>query len=457
MNQVDFKDHVEHLRTIQFTLLLVCVAVVFLSFSDREVDSKKAYSDIKEIKSFVLGNFVSPNWLHDYKKGIEASKGVKPINPSSIVLGVPDQPFKLNGGGGFNQFADIDLDHEKTRHLFTLENFKKQWNSLFGLRGRLQISSLKDNVAVFDKELDHYKLIPWRNATKQDKKLPRPRKYKPLYSLNVVDADSKNWLEKCQMKVNWNSPSWFDGLEKLRGAGNKVLCMTFPYGSYENNGLTDTTEKQRNFLEKHLLIFPVDVEDIPYDPLGYFISESGFDWPNRPFEMAFKELDSITKKYKETHIGIIEEILAEEYARDGDRVQSERKIQVFGADLPAATAREWGGLIIAIIQLYFLLHFRALYHFVRKNSDCTSYIPIAWIGLYKDKAAHYVFLFVSSLLPFISVILLLGKTIYLDNYNMYILSLGLLSLTCSFIISYYTLIAVLNAYKSNWTRTTETS
>ncbi len=444
MNQfkvADYTNHVEHLRTIQFTLLVVCVVVIALSYLDRGADVKKAYSNIKDIKSFVFGNFVNPNWLQDYKKDVEDNQGVKPINPTLILLEEQKKLFKVKGYEGLNQVLDIDLDREKAHHLFTLENFKKQWNMLYNLRGQIYISYLKEDIAVFDKVLNHYKLISWTAATDQNKKLPRSKKYRPLYPMNVVDSESKNWLKKCQMEVDWNSKSWFDGLEVLRGVGNKVLCMTYPYGNYENNGLTNTTEKQKIFLEKHLLILPVDVETIPYSPLNHFISKSGFNWPNRSFEMAFKELESVTKMYQDIQIDKIETILTGEYARAGG------KIQVFGADLPAATAREWGGLIIAIIQLYFFLHFRVLFYLLKDNLSRLNSIPTAWIGLYSDKIAHYVFLFVSSVLPALSILLLLLKTIYLNNYNIFILGLSLIPLIISIIISYFTWIHICSFYR----------
>ena len=181
------------------------------------------------------------------------------------------------------------------------------------------------------------------------------------------------------MGIKWRKDEWFDELYRHTKELDKVMCMTYHVEHY------DRSLRMREFFQRpfrsrriqrsiitEIIVIPVKVEKIPYDPLGNFIKISTYDdWKNRSFESTFHELDSITKGYQNLNLYMIEKIL------EGEKKRSGGKLQIFGATLPIVIVREWGVLIILLIQFYFLLHLKGFQSITETDK---SYLKTPWIA-----------------------------------------------------------------------------
>lgn len=132
------------------------------------------------------------------------------------------------------------------------------------------------------------------------------------------------------------------------------------------------------------------IEPVKINYQQYFSLVTGGDWISGDFNSTFSEIDSIAGKNLDSlSIENLINVLKSELKRSGDSTQ------IFGVNLPSETISTWGMIALIGLQIYFALHFRALFSIGLTRNDR----KFPWIGLFCDRASRLTFISTASLLP----------------------------------------------------------
>jgi hypothetical protein len=148
---------------------------------------------------------------------------------------------------------------------------------------------------------------------------------------------------------------------------------------------TDRTEHEYGVLRYHFIGFllPTDEVSLPLWGVlqssqipGYQIFSEIYetDWPPVPLATLFPELSGTAQPVVDLNFPNIRAILETQAA------DSQEKISLFGATIPASAAAVWGSPVLIIVQAYFLLTLGAL----RRLLASGEVTRVPWIGLYGD-------------------------------------------------------------------------
>lgn len=403
-------DYVEHLRTVHFTLVAVCVALIVLSTSRAPTEVQMAYSQVSQIRELLRS--YDRAWLTEHaqnriKEGIKAeaavlkSQGISATNTTvefqqdGIVRRLPFSTPSLN-------FVVRSLrDTQKPRktsqdHSYPLPDeldiFPNQWSK--GLSLTLQQfhqfwDSLGDDFYIFLPATVDSNAIIIPDYTGED--------YTDLGIIPVKFSKAGQHQEEC---AGWER-AFFVGaysevtVNRLK-AKNSGFQGEYFYGctirapeSLQAKNIIEDAEVDST--ELFTLPIPTTVS-VPYDGQSALMSHtrSVWNWRHGKFDHAFQQLSDITKNYEDLDLSKIEQILAEEKRRAGE------SFEAVGIKFPADNATRWGILVIIGLQVYFWIHLRERSPKLHRSDPGWE---VAWIGVYPSKYAKAAMFVSTCLLP----------------------------------------------------------
>ncbi|MCH7500162.1 MAG: hypothetical protein IH886_09155 [Nitrospinae bacterium] len=145
-----------------------------------------------------------------------------------------------------------------------------------------------------------------------------------------------------------------------------------------------------------------------------------------PFEEAFKSLDQVTQGIQDLKIKDIHDVL------ENRKRQGTGQFEIVGLKIPVNFLAVFGIWPIALIQLYFLLHFNSFKDIYKQDSGYENH---PWIGVYPDFWPRLVFGLTVVALPVISATLIERKSFtfrpdaFWEMVSAYALSLILSAIT----------------------------
>ncbi len=139
------------------------------------------------------------------------------------------------------------------------------------------------------------------------------------------------------------------------------------------------------------------------------------------FEDAFPDLSRVAKGLESLRLHDLRAYIERQSQESG------RDVEIFGAKLPVDVLREWGLPVLAVMQLYFLLHLRRFT--ARPRPASVSTFP--WIAVYPGMASRAVTTSSVMLAPIAAVILCIEARGSGLSWWMWCLLALLITLSCS--------------------------
>lgn len=377
------KDFVEHLRTVHFTLLVICLASVVIVLSPPSSDINRANEQLTQI--IAIKNAWKADWL-----GVEAERMVKA--PTSNCR--TDMPyFGVTAGGKTIVVHGVRL-----------------WTIAFPFPREQNTNSEKDlNLKQVGLAIGHD-----RNFIPQ---LPAPTTLEDFHSYwnasgflscpkeflvpKTGDVWTWNWAHSSlEQKIGEISST--QELQQHDGSVDFVLVSTGVlepgfYNDYKPEGaLLEASPEKAPFKDlvfailtkSELLTVPLSLPDaIKEDFPQYRVSTASF-------ESAFPDLTKATLNRRNLSLEHLKELLHSE------ETASKEIFEAFGIKFPLETAVRWAVFLILAVQIYFWIH---LTEFRRRQVSDNS---IAWIGLYPSYVAKMVFHTTAFIIPPLVVCLL---------------------------------------------------
>jgi len=373
MDPPDPKDFLEQLRTVHFSLLAVCLAVVVIVSSPGPTRITKAIDQLSRIQAVI--NKWDQNWLQASAEEMSKQHGeCTPVpDKDSLYMKWGGQKFKVVITRRWDvQYEAAEMksdDGIKSPSLSapdTLRRFKALWDS----KGKLSCPNgtparTGDRVLLWDPA--YHKFLPpqFQLALFAESFVPSPSETATLRSKDFV------WV------LTEKLPSGKDeGIEKRPAVALIQINDKDPWQWSILTGVDQTDFKDIEVRSQIIRAFP--------------------SLQPKAFDAAFPELDQLAEQQQALDLGF-EHLKKSLDLQEGAAKES---FEAFGIKFPIEATTRWAVLLILAIQGYLWLHLNEYRRRGFKEAD------IAWIGIYTSWAARVVSVLTMLIVP-VSVILFL--------------------------------------------------
>lgn len=373
----DAKDFVQHLRTVHFTLLTVCLALIVIikypsPFAIRE--AIRQLNTIEDATHVWKDTWIDEGVPKELKSVPDFSSCIKPVTSDfsiesygkriNVHFANINWTMRTSAQMAINSSYNTDANYVTVRHTTIdapkgLDDFKRIWNNSYSIICPTKIAE-EGMTLLFS----------------ADHAIAPIKKEKVFSGMQPTLA----------MLMDNGVAAKFTGLHKAQGAESE--------GLYYNMGLANMAMNPNAPLitmEKTPMMFEIPVLEsrvIPFDYRALLIKElPQYNWLHADFKDAFYELDQAIGSRQNLDFENIKQIL-----RTNER-NSKESFQAFGVTFPIETATRWGVFLILVIQLYFWVHLKEYRKRIYRESD------IAWIGSYTSGDAKLLFCLTALLVP----------------------------------------------------------
>jgi hypothetical protein len=357
------EDFVEHIRTVHFALVAVCLALIGLLQFEKPKEVKTAQSQLQEIKLAVdawdseqgagavrdalssagAGFFAAPQ-----SSGFEIFQQNLMITDSPLIW----VPSEKAGEGEAVHPSDF-LPNKIMKKPSSLAEFRDFWNLL----------SRKLQVWKVDREhLSDRLVIVNRDGSAS----VRNYKLQTLTSGETLDATVSD--------------------EHQRQSVSDALHIVPPecVYSFSKGGST--------------MLLPVSISSKKeIDTQAALIVTHPY-WKTGVFSTSFSELEAATAGKQNSSFESLASGLADEAAKP-----KSDSFEIFGVKFPVESASRWGIVLILGIQLYLWIH---LYEVSPRLKEGDPGWDVAWIGVYQSLPAKILFFASTTLLPLLTIVAL---------------------------------------------------
>jgi hypothetical protein len=359
MDTRDPKDLVDQLRTIHFTLLVVCLGAVVVVLSPGPLSVSKAVEELNQTIA------IQKNWQTDW------------IKQTALKVAMS------HGECSNRPMPDGTSVHLGSEHFRAVINRKwdVQFPSTPGLTQKSKIADLPtlrapDTLADFKQIWDSSGSLIC-----------------PADDLNPRWHDLvRSWDSKTNTYVNGNR-SWEIAIEQ--GATSATSTKTFDWirDFPEENGddLGLTTALLETTPEQYRWVLPIENPRISVRP--FFVrteiiaNNPQYVLRNVDFGAAFPELSRATSGITDLSLDHLQKLFQNQESA------AKENFEAFGLKFPAEATKRWAVFLIIVIQLYFWVHFR---EYIRIGQpECGT----AWIGIYKQWPARALSLITLIVVP----------------------------------------------------------
>ncbi len=419
-------EHAKHLRSVQFSLLIVCVVLLLISSLLRSSYIHEAYKDLSNIKKIVEEYYQNDSpWILNYEKSLLRHSINSYLKNQTSALAINSFPegIRINSMGNQvwgvnllygddNWVINVDVEDSEISNAIkeeqTLKRFIEYWNFLYQAR-YIYLPKIGSKAAIYNPKSDRYEIH-------EIETLDRVETDDYTYSLSLVDVHDEKWIERCLPKRVFGK--WYEDINKLEEDNlDYVLCPS---------PITLVEESYPKSEFPLIMIIAASAEKIEFNSLERIIEISGMtDWKVRPFSLSFRELFEVASSYSDIPLSKINTIL------EGERNRTGEGVRIFGVHVASSVAREWGAGVIISIQLYFLIHL------VSFPISSTTKNDFPWAGLYNNQLSKVVFFITAILLPPITILILMYSTWFLGKDNQIFWIISPIINLISFLLSFY--------------------
>jgi hypothetical protein len=357
-------DFVEHIRTVHFALVGVCLALIGVIQFKKPLEVTTAQYRLQEIKSAVDG------WDTDVIfQNTVSNVGLNYFPPMfGPVAGKLDNAFRVDNR--------ICVMSGATAILFPASN------------------SSSEHVIYYDR---------WKEEVfKKPSSLQQFRDFwdrKPtVLSFKTTDQVGDKIL-----------------LARKKGADEVLVFhpgkLDFSSGSLEGPEISMIDRKQEQSiadllhvpparfvlswnLGENKALLPVPISETTLDVQPALIRTHPY-WKPGAFSSSFSDLDKATASVQDWSF----EAIASNLQLEASKPKTD-SFEVFGVKFPVEKATRWGILLIVGIQLYLWIH---LHELSPRLKDGDAGWDVAWIGVYRSLPARMLFISSTALLPVLTI------------------------------------------------------
>jgi hypothetical protein len=381
------EDLVEHIRTVHFALVAVCLGLIGLIQFQKPRDVSIAQFQLQEIMKAVDA-WDTPQVVGQIRDAFGRA-GVYTTSPPVLFwleadgqsFGVIPQGVAWVSGEGNRKVRALDTN-ELLKNPKSLADFQRVWDVLAG--------------SVW---------VTMPDTNKFSQTLVRSGKDGKTSLQGYTKLDSP--------RSGWRSVDWVLPTPEQSSAVQTVLHSSVDMLYVIKLEAGDT------------LLLPVGVSSKQQVYGLTALQQTHPYWKTAPFASSFAELNSATTTMQDQSF----EYIAGQLAKEAAKPKTD-SFEIFGVKFPVETASRWGIVVIVGIQLYLWIH---LYELSPKLKGGDPGWDVAWIGVYQSLPARIVFLSSTALLP-IGTIVLLG-THALKGAGYVVWAIYILALLASLVLS----------------------
>ena len=416
------KDYVEHLRTVHFTLVVICIALIAVASSD----SRNEISDAREQLQLITEALHS--W--DVAALTKAAANRIAVFNTAQHQSLPTQMFG-------NPLIDVHT-LSIARHGSSAETSvtaKLQGNWMIDGPYRVAHSStqqfffgttLLDDPHLYVAEphtLAGFQHL-WDDLAKENQIIVPTKLAEVMYTFKLppdglVHVETIDTLfERTNIRFNPPSPT--------TPGGTCTLSLARATLKQNMNVFEEAFSKPTPYMYVCEELSPIGTNNLSFIPVSEFkqIALDGQDIllekihaqqvnhtkglliPHGTFAHSFRALNSVTQNYQTLSLDSFDPILQSEEQRSGE------SFEALGVKFPADETSRWGTLVVMTVQLYLYLLLRRRSASLRPRDPA---LEVAWLGLFPSTAARIVALTSIALLPLFVVAYLAVRTFELGH------------------------------------------
>lgn len=443
---------VEHIRSVHFTLIALCIGLFLTLQLDKSATAEKAQEELDKILH-ASGNW-TPDWIEkdaekaykEYLKKSQYTGRSKKISftypngdnrlPSYFI--VPNLLWTLWTSELYAVENVTDYIRPLSGRMYipppeTVDQFRKQWDFLSRIKKLNLLADLPDNSNAIYLSWEDSSDIQVRMIETKSEDVNDILKYDDnMYGifLDVLPDIYKNNIQSItEYRKSYLLP------EFVLRIGTK--------GSVSSIGMKNFTDQRLESGMQRAVFIPVgSTLNIPFNPQDAFMKRHGLNQRFGKFADTFPHLNEITKDLKDISFKNLDTIVAGEVKRGGGE-----RFEFFGTKIPTSALTKWGLVILLGVQFYFYMHLNTLVERIKRRD---SSLDIAWIGLYKNVFAKISVIVSGALFPlFTAYYVCLKATDYKLEIHFNWLSVGLITgMLMSFILS----ISIAKKFIALWTK-----
>lgn len=410
------QGYVKHLRTVHFSLIVVCTVLAVISLTRVKSDFELALAQLDEILQVV--NQWHPRWLEDGRPEMnfeqlmltgdsfpnhelrDPAVKLEPVLP--LITTLHPAPDALLDFVPLEHYMYFPFSSEHPPLLIkspkTLTEFKALWDGLGETVTVYSPKKVADEAYVYI-------------LNKKDDTALGGIKRSSLFPM------SNNSLPKVKLIFDMIND------QEVQRVGHelKALLKNYTHAYVGAAGTPGGTVSR--------IILPVTAKKIPIDGQGILIKMYGAEWEHGPFAHIFMQLARATEQIQGLKWDRIRAILELEVRRNVSQYQ------FFGFAIPTSEVLKGGLFAMLGCQLYLLLHLNA---FRTKQRSGDSAIDMPWIGIYANVLSKLATIVSALILPSVAVTVFSVRLI-VENAS-WVSFLAILAIIASLTISIRTLI-----------------
>jgi hypothetical protein len=351
------KDYIEHLRTVHFTLVVACIALVVLITSDHRSAVSNAREELNGIRRIVRN--WDAHWIE--KEAAHAFDGSKlPVDAFAADPNVAE--IAITTRKGSTDVVRLSYDHPN----WMLNTNDDSLHSVVFSRYPYPLDTVPVDLKNFHVFWDS---LAKGLSFKVPVELDNPIVYEGAHPMPVQFISGVETGDHINVTLS------------TRTIESDDVLSDYPKGLYVTN---------IPIAGKTIVAIPVKrYESVRFDPYTRFIPANA-DWRRGTFAETFPDLSEITKNYEKLDFETLDKILEAEESRTGD------SFEAIGIKFPAEGVTRWGLLLILGIQLYLFLHLEELTPKLKPSDEGWE---VAWIGVYKSDISRALYFASTILLP----------------------------------------------------------
>ncbi len=357
------KDLVDHLRTVHFALLTICAALIIVSLDSKVLPVSQALTQATQMVD------LQKQWSEVQRIAISSAADASVQRNFTLISTVrqPEIPTSYTmivvyGEADFLsyeawKFSGADMSHPPA----TLSEFSRWWNALH--------SSTTVNLPDFR-------------------------------TINVLHPDALILIGDSQAMPLIASPGGVDSpalkahIEPNLEADSFTFKGAMPVPSFMKIAphMDKNAAKRVELWSEGKLLHKKLSEQ--------FLQQIYPDWRGGSYKEAFRELAVVAPDLTTIDLKELPARIRDLMTKD-DQV-----VEAFGLKIPSSEISRWGTTLLLVVQLYFWLNLHELTH--RMASPDANY-DVAWMGLYRSKAAGMVTWVSICILPVVAALSLAAR------------------------------------------------
>lgn len=408
------KDFVEHLRIVHFALILLSAALIITGTDRDSPQMVKALTQAQEIAKFEQQWPTIPKRLYEqamvnaklHTEWLVALE--RPKDSHSTFISSVDVPRSVIVGNEAWRFGETRFPAE----LASISDFKEIWNTLnHGVALMIPKEPTTHSPCTFsfvykydygspDFEGSREIVLPGEIA-----KCDIPEGFTKALAVTFRPSNTQIALHPYEEVPPLPGKQIFPTpIAPVADAHRPKLTLEMSW-ILPPGTVTDEMPKNVKQIES-VVIVGLDASTLPLreDSLKELFSR---DWGRGDFDAAFPELSSRSTGFSTVRIGdAVLQLQSQVTSLD-------KNISLLGFPIPIAQLARWGAVFLLATQLYLWLHLHELSARLEPDDEGWS---VAWIGLYRSRAARAISLLTCFFLPVAASMVLATRIVSIALY-----------------------------------------